>query len=357
MAITALDLLLAEEEKNRRFPGTYAPVNPGQVSPTGIPETVGDEIPVYGRQDSPAPSISPADLVPRDVGNADFAEEAARANRTTQERLKDKGLQHKGMFGLKGTLRDVLGLVGDSLLVGSGKESVYDKVRQREREGDAMAGFTADPAAAAERMSGINPKAASSIQDLAIQEQLKKAQLQSIEAYRQNQIDLRRQLLTDKASQRISNIFASPVAKTNPALAMEQARIISKRIGIPLEDLGLAEDMTPEEIELYASQGMPAGQTAQLPYRERMTTVAERNASSNAVRANRPPAGRAPPARTITQVDAEVADAVLSGRATPAEQQYYKNRLAKSGKSRGTPRPAGVGGPPPGFKLGRKINP
>lgn len=359
MAINFLDLLRQREEEGRRFPGTYAPVNPGQVSPTAPPEVPGIPIDVFANQQAPAPTaaITPNDLVPRDVGNADFAIEAAKANRTTQERLKNEGLQHKGMFGLKGTLRDVLGLVGDSLLVGSGRDSVYDKVRQREREGDAMAGFTADPDAAAERMSGINPGAASKMQDLAIQQQLKRAQLQSLEQYRQSQIETRDFERTSKAANVVARIFASPVARTRPDLAMRQAREVAARAGVPLETIGVREDMSPEEMEMYSNRDMSVNQTMQLPYTERRTAAAETNAAANMTRASRPPAGRPLPPRSVAQVDAEVADAVLSGRATPAQQQYYNDRLKRGGKGRGTPRPTGVGGPPPGFKLGRKINP
>ena len=323
------------------------------------PETTGPEIPVYGKN-IPVPAasqtINPEDLVPRDIGNADFAEEAAKANNTTQERLNDKGLQHKGMFGLKGTLRDVLGLLGDSFLVGSGHASEYDKVRQREREGDAMAGFTQDPSGAAERLSGVNPAAAKIVQGLAIQEQIRKAQLESVNIARQQQEDARRFQVYTNAQKVISNIFASPVAQTNPDLALRQAKFIAQRSQVPLEEFGLHENMTPEEVKLLAAQNMTPNQAAQLPYKERMTAVAEQNADANTTRANRPPAGRAPPVRNIGQVDAEVADAVLSGRATPDQIKYYNDRL-KHGTGRGTPRPSGVVGPPPGFKLGRKLNP
>ena len=85
------------------------------------PETTGPEIPVYGKN-IPVPAasqtINPEDLVPRSLGNLQQAQEVQQANKNTQD-----GIQHKGMFGLKGTLRDVLGLLGDSFLVGSGPVS------------------------------------------------------------------------------------------------------------------------------------------------------------------------------------------------------------------------------------------
>src|SRR3546814_8133018 len=46
--------------------------------------------------------------------------------------------EHKGMFGLKGTLRDVVGMLGDAFLVQSGNKAVYATQRQQEKAGDAL---------------------------------------------------------------------------------------------------------------------------------------------------------------------------------------------------------------------------
>ena len=48
---------------------------------------------------------------------------------------------HKGLFGVKGTLRDVLGFIGDAY-TGNGR---YADIRRRERMGDAARGFQDDP--------------------------------------------------------------------------------------------------------------------------------------------------------------------------------------------------------------------
>lgn len=49
--------------------------------------------------------------------------------------------EHKGLFGVKGTLRDVLGFIGDAY-TGNGR---YAALRRQERMGDAARGFQDDP--------------------------------------------------------------------------------------------------------------------------------------------------------------------------------------------------------------------
>jgi len=327
-----------------------------------IPEGIGTEdIVSYGIQpnSSPLPTapISPDDLVPRSLGNLGDAQEVQQANRNTQE-----GVQHKGMFGVKGTLRDILGFVGDSLLVGSGKNPIYGRTRQRELEGDAMAGFTRDPNAAAERMTGVNTEVAKELQTLAVNEQLKRAQLQSAEAARQSLIEQRRAEVLEKAGKTVAKIFASPVTKTRPDLAMAQAKEISRQLKIPLETLGLREDMTPEEMDLYSYRGIDVNQTRTLPLRERQLDISQQNADASTKRANRPPAGRAAPNPTAASMAAPLIRKLQGGaKLTPGEAETldrlgYDIPKTKKGSGRTTPRPSGVAGPPPGFKLGRKIN-
>ena len=67
--------------------------------------------------------------------------------------------EHKGVFGVKGTLRNILGVLGDAFLVQSGNKPVYQQRRALEKEGDAMEGFVDNPLAAIQRLAGENPEA------------------------------------------------------------------------------------------------------------------------------------------------------------------------------------------------------
>lgn len=66
----------------------------------------------------------------------------------------------RGMFGVHGVPRDILGLLGDAFLVQSGHKPVYSAARQDEKEADAMGNFATDPLQAAQRLAAENPEAA-----------------------------------------------------------------------------------------------------------------------------------------------------------------------------------------------------
>lgn len=59
----------------------------------------------------------------------------------------------KGIFGVKGTLRDILGYVGDAFLMNAGQKAIYGPGRQQERVSDAIGtDFADNPEAAVQRL-------------------------------------------------------------------------------------------------------------------------------------------------------------------------------------------------------------
>lgn len=114
----------------------------GQSIGVPVAETVDPNDIVVNSANQEVPAAPPA---PPPMGNREFLEEAMQANQNAPQR--------QGMFGTKGTLRDILGIVGDAFLMQSGNKAIYNPVRQQEKMGDAMTGYTADPLAAIERLS------------------------------------------------------------------------------------------------------------------------------------------------------------------------------------------------------------
>lgn len=96
-----------------------------------------------------------------------------------EEEIVAKGLdpiEHKGLFGVKGTLRDVLGLLGDTYLMANGRDPYYAPIRERESQGGILAGqyqnneeenFINNPALAIQRLAeqGYSKEAQSLYQD------------------------------------------------------------------------------------------------------------------------------------------------------------------------------------------------
>lgn len=72
--------------------------------------------------------------------------------------------QFKGRFGIKGTARDILGTIGDALLLQAGRQPIYAPQRQQEREAMALQDFTKNPSDAIQALSRVNPKMAVELQ-------------------------------------------------------------------------------------------------------------------------------------------------------------------------------------------------
>lgn len=60
----------------------------------------------------------------------------------------------KGIFGLKGTARDIVGLLGDAFLVQGGADPIYLKRRQEEAFADSLNTFGSDPQGAIAALAG-----------------------------------------------------------------------------------------------------------------------------------------------------------------------------------------------------------
>lgn len=68
--------------------------------------------------------------------------------------------ENRGMFGLRGTFRDIIGALGDAFLAQGGSPRAYAARRQREREANALRTMTEDPMGAIQALARENPEAA-----------------------------------------------------------------------------------------------------------------------------------------------------------------------------------------------------
>lgn len=108
-----------------------------QTQPPAIPTS-------YGEGDPPMRVVASAEPIAGQPNPNAFQGDAITvSNSGYPDPLTPK--EHKGMFGIKGTWRDVLGGIGDSLLIGTGGQAIYRPIRDREKIGDITANFTNDP--------------------------------------------------------------------------------------------------------------------------------------------------------------------------------------------------------------------
>lgn len=264
------------------------------------------------------------DPAPPNLGNRSMIEEAQQA--------KGNAPKHKGMFGIKGTLRDVLGLLGDSLLSGSGRQAIYSPVKQKETQGDALSGFTQNPLAAFERMSQVNPEFAA---ELYKNYSASQARSQAAAAAAQTASQTRLQ----KGAELFGRFYGASNKES-------YARIIPILTKIK-ESYGLGDEFSvaPEYDENTAHAYQYGGMPAQAQVRDNRQGEAEQGRNDRAQAQEQGRNGRAAiqeqgrdrrdnaPQRGKAVAEAEIVDAITNGTATPGQQKYYDEVIKRPVKS------------------------
>lgn len=301
-----------------------------EFNPTMNYQDAGQELPPAG--------VAPNDILVQAEGPAtaedpylDFNLSNARAVEERMAALQGgseaSAPERKGMFGIKGTLRDILGTVGDAFLVQSGNQRVYAPQRERERLGDAMAGFTRDPYAAAERVGGMNPEMAQQLYQYGQLGDMNRAknEQQAIVNARED-VEAQRKAYEQGAT--MFSQFAGAV-KLDPSKAAQFAPAM-QRIK---EVYGLGDEFVvpgegPVDAGLYSGyQFAGAAPSAQLGDERgrQQIGVSEFNAQTSRINATRPrpgPAPRQPRAQTTLEYFQEVG-AIPEGQRTKAQQDFY----------------------------------
>lgn len=252
--------------------------------------------------------------------------------------------ERKGMFGIKGTLRDVLGTLGDAFLLQSGNKPIYAPQRERERLGDAMAGFTRDPLGAAERVGSLDPEMS---QDLMLFD-YKQGAAQA-EAERQAAATAaKEQENSRKAYEEGATMFsqyAGAVAQ-NPAIASQVAPVMERIKQV----YGLGDEfVVPGETAdkaLYSGYqyggASPESQLSDVRGQQQLA-ISKQNADANTLRASRPPrapAPRQPRAQTNLEYYQQIGNKPANQR-TQAEKDFY-NKFTSSGRSSSSSEPRRV---------------
>jgi len=276
-----------------------------------------------------APEIQVAAPPPRQITEDTRSEPSPRKT--------DELVQRKGVFGVKGTLRDILGLVGDSFLVGSGKKAIYQPIREQEKLGSAIYGYNDDPVAAIDRTALVNPETAMDLQKQYGQDQ------------RTDQLIQGQRIAGQQKAASTLGSWLGAIQKSNDPggqyrlvrdklRAYAQANKIDDLYDLPDEydpqsaDTLFRSSMDPNEQADNDRQDMTAADMK--AYRESNLGISRQRVSEqrrhNQKMESRPTASRAPSRPSASNVDAEVLSAIQAGTATPAQQRYYEGRLARA---------------------------
>ncbi len=321
-----------------------------QSAGTGIVPEEGEDILVNGQQSGMPVAEEPAAIA---LGNRGMLEEVGDASKNAPKR--------SGMFGTKGTFRDILGVLGDAFLMQSGNRAMYRPIRDKEKMADAMVGFTQNPQAAIERMANENPEMAAKMYEDWQNNQVKQAQMQSLQDTRNSQISEREYKKRQDFGNYAARVFAKANTPEKQAAAQRLIEARAKTEGINLQELGINPTMSDDERSVLSAGDMTVNQQEALPRRDRQLDisegqlgVAQQNADSNRIRANRPPAGRAAPQPTDAALAAPLIQKMgkVGWKGLSSNEQEQLRSLGRSpdrgsrGKTKRQP-PA----LPPGFKI------
>lgn len=268
--------------EERRQPGGGVPLSPEEeeqfMEDTGQAE---QPIVVNGGR------INPADYdtggLPPSTSNLNWliqrqADEEARKAAYKPGPNGEKPLlkERKGAWGTTGTLRKILGRVSDAMLMAHGMKPVYGPQRQREKAADALAGFTQNPRAAAERYLEVDPEGAVELFDKSEDNSVKREQLESLDANRKDGINNRRRDDVIRFRNQMARYVQT--AQGNPAkmaFVLAQAQKLAQELGVPVETL-LPSDMTDEEAAIFATGDMTVNQQENWPRRDRALDQGDR---------------------------------------------------------------------------------
>lgn len=321
------------------------PLNGGIASTYEDPNT----IVVEGQGRTPFDPYTDVDVQGADapfMGNENYLQEALYS--------LDQAPERKGMFGTKGTLRDILGVVGDAFLMQSGNDPLYRPQRQREQQGDALTGFTDSPEmamAAIERLAAAGETQLA--QQLYSQVQAGQAKQQEL-AFKQQEAQRAGAKDSQSAYDKGNQVFGRMIGalEDNPqeyARLRPQLQYVNDLYGLGYE---IPAEYSPSLAQVYRQGGMPVNQQysteqgqARVEQGQQRVGIAQQNADTARINANRPRPAPRPRAQTELEYFQQVSAKPESSRTKGEKAFYDKYTRSGSGSKKYAPPPL-----PPGFK-------
>lgn len=307
----------------------------------------------------PAPPGYPAnteplsmDAIPQQAMAASAASSTIPQDIQGEEEITSKGLdkiEHKGMFGVKGTLRDILGLLGDTYLMANGRDPYYSPIRRQERFSDALSGgyqnddsesFANNPLLALQRVAeaGFGKEYTDLYQDFTKTEQAKAAAaLNEARLSRQEARDDQLAKQGDVTAQKhfIEGVLARLYSGVSDPASLA---IANQWASSKLEPLGLSGFRLPESVEEARRFGIQPYQQQRLEDFDVGLGIQQQNANANSQRA----AVARPRADSRAEIIERIGNKPPEKR-TPGEQAAYENAIA-TGRGNGRGRRTGGGG-------------
>ena len=329
------------EEEARRLAEAEAARMAEMEANQGVINTVGNDITVTGSTPTtPDQYLAPdAGLVdtPRaplpSIGNREYIQRGLDAANDVPER--------QGRFGVRGTLRDILGTVGDAFLVQSGNDTVYAPQVERERQANAMAGMTSDARNTIERLAaaGFSEEANALYREMSAQDQrdvVARNQQATIDANSRKEGANNYEEGTKLMAQAAAAIAANPALFGTISRRMEQIKeiyglgeefeILDPATAPPNYYQGMATSGTPSTTVANINANAPS-RAAAIEQGDRRAATGERNAATAERRAAQAATSRASNP-TNASIAAPLLDKIARGESLTAGERDTLDRVA-----------------------------
>lgn len=165
-----------------------------------------------------------------------------------------------GLLGIKGKGRDILGQIGDALLVANGGEPQYAMAKKQQAITGAMQDFASNPIDAIKRVAQIDPEAAQELLKNYQEAELEKRKVAAQERTAESSVRKTSYDIREKGLGLIGNIASGVNEATLPAIK-ERLISISKDADLGIEDL-ISNAKTVADLQSIASYAITADQKA-----------------------------------------------------------------------------------------------
>lgn len=184
----------------------------------------------------------PASVPIQNPFSPDYLQAVQQAQQSQQQLPRVSGGTDAGLFGFlpkglqQGRLRDILGAVGDGLLIEGGHAPIYAPRQEARQQGQALIGYDQDPEQALLRLAQTGtPESVKlsqqGLQNLATREQ-KAVQQEQLDNYRQQQISLKRYQAAQQLQPYLRSIMSTVKDEESYAKAWERVSSMMDRMGI-----------------------------------------------------------------------------------------------------------------------------
>lgn len=242
---------------------------------------------------------APPPMVARNPFTADYIQAAQQASQVQAQLPRVSGGTDAGLFGFlpqrfqQGRLRDIIGAIGDGLLIEGGHKPIYAPRKEARQMGQALIGYDQDPEQALLRLAQTGTPdavemAQKGIQNLETREQ-KAIQQEQLNNYRQQQMDLKRFQSAQQLTPYLRSIMADVKDADGYSKAWDRMSQMLSRMGIKADATEVFGIPGPNDYEegMLENLGLKAadilrGQTTREGIGQRATAASQASADRRA---------------------------------------------------------------------------